>query len=92
MILSVQRVKATTSPFGVRPQAYGVGALTSNAGRAVRVVNTARADITSGIENVYGVGLGDNIYEFRITDSTIILLEKAVTSDGEGFVESEHVK
>lgn len=91
---------------------------------AAITITAARADITSGIENAYGVELGDNqyritfensasslstvadggvietdsfsdgdnIYKFRVTDSKIILLEKAVTSGGDGFVESEHVK
>lgn len=35
---------------------------------------------------------GDNIYKFRVTDNKIILLEKAVTSGGDGFVEAEHAK
>lgn len=35
---------------------------------------------------------GDNIYKFRVTDSTIILLEKSLTSGGDGFAEAEHVK
>lgn len=35
---------------------------------------------------------GDNIYKFRVTDNKIILLEKPLTSGGDGFVEAERVK